>query len=309
MSAARNFDFQTLTPALQQFCNAVLSEDYKTATRLIQNTNINLDSPVNASNESLLCIFASEGRRDACLFLLSNGASLNGSPETPNTNAPIANAFRSNHSDLAKELAQYIFQNPGKKYDPKIAFGDSILFAVSTGDLSLLEYLIQQKANINATDKNGQTALHMLVYHLTNETPITAKLNPIQFTQILLKAGINVNLTCAETVTEDRRCPFIPDFPDPVLVTEQLRTRSALEIANSRIDSTCRVLGKPEKDWNLLMEFINLIEKWPLQLQRKQGLTHSLNFFPRQLIALVNDYAVPDNTVESKPTQLTTPNM
>lgn len=294
MSATRDIEFHRLSGSFQYLCSAVLSDNpdnFEYATMLIDEFNLDPDKAINAKGESLLCIAAGEGLSTACFFLLNKGASLYGSPTTPGWHAPITKALRNGHLELGQQLITKVIAD--EKCDRARALGASILVAVGTANLKLLEELIQHKANINAVNDKGRSALHMMIYHLTSDAPIAGMKNPLQFTQILLNAGIDVTLKCEDKTTEDRSCPWMPVFPgEPDFgYVETSSNSTALEIASYRLNTPHRILPTiPDRD--LLKKFCDAIQYHP----RKHQITDSLSsFFRTPLIKMVLEYAVPDS--------------
>lgn len=174
----------------------------------------------------------------------------------------------------------------------------SVIIAVNTANLEMLKELIGAKADLNVVNEKGHTALHLLVYHLTGEAPIPLMREPIQFTELLLKAGAVPDKTCEDVYLEDRACPWTVVFPgDPDWDLQEIRTnKTALEIATSRLNAEYPIWKLSIPNRQLLENYHDLIKQRMTEL-RHERIKLTLTFFtriPDPITSIVNGYDVHD---------------
>jgi len=162
----------TLADAQSDFFHAIDKDSLSLATKAIKN-GANPDQP-NAQGYTPLMIAAQTDNLRLTQYLLE----LKANPDIRNPFGETAVMLASYYgrTEMVKQL-----HLQGAKIDH--AGWNPLIYAATNGFLNIIEYLLDEKVDINATSPNGTTALMMAV-----------RSNHFDAAKLLLKRGANVNI-------------------------------------------------------------------------------------------------------------------
>ncbi|MHB1946805.1 MAG: ankyrin repeat domain-containing protein [Gammaproteobacteria bacterium] len=162
---------------------------------------VDINSVLTYNNHTALLLATDYGNKELCEVLLSRGASLTSKMTNYfDFRTPISVAIAHTHFTLAEQLLDHaIIQAKDGKCDLKEAIGPAIVFfssEVKETQLPLLKKLIDNKADVNATDNYGRNALRRLI-QFNNLHKTLAK----EIMSVLLNNGIDtINLYKGEVI-------------------------------------------------------------------------------------------------------------
>lgn len=199
--------------------NAIIQNDLKELIKLVNSMLVlkyNEKCPVEDSpfyRCSLLHAAATHGSPETVTFLLNKGFNVNFKNDAGQTPMHYAIVFRKKN---ICDILQILLQANGARINIKDSDGDSLLHYAVSRDLKVVEYLVKNKANVNAVNCWGETPLHtaaekadlpVMQYLLTHKadieikdsfggTPLRSALNgrdPEKAINLLIKAGANTS--------------------------------------------------------------------------------------------------------------------
>jgi ankyrin repeat protein len=191
--------------------------------------NVRFDASSDPSQIGItpLLLAASRGMADIMDFLLAKNADPN--LKSDNGRTPILEAFRNSESSQRLKMTKALLEHGANPNVRDFEQATPLIRAVFNGDKEIVELLLSHKAEVNAQDKNGRSALHWASLAVQNNRDMT----PI--TQLLIVAGADVNvrdnagrtpLQLAEGSGGANPMPTMPTIPPPGLRTIPTRSLS-----------------------------------------------------------------------------------
>ena len=144
---------------VQQLLDAAFHGDVKKIEKIVSKLNIN-NSDVH--KRTALHLAASEGQLEAVQFLIEHGADASAQDEFANT--PLNDAVRHKHDDIAAVIRQHC-QSNNLRGSAIVLSGCQAAVAMLTcsyrGDLTGVQRFINNGVEVNCSDYDGRTALHL----------------------------------------------------------------------------------------------------------------------------------------------------
>lgn len=175
---------------------------------------------------------AEAGAVKALKFLVEKGADIKKvQPETGNSVLHMAATSRKLNKESREALYDYLINE--KKIDVNIknkkgetplvfTFTSSRFLPPSKTGIENIEVLDKFKADINAQDESGKTALNIIVSNMQIRDPAAADLKPLEMAKVLIEKGADVNiadkdkrtplvsfLVCTSKVADDQKIEFV----------------------------------------------------------------------------------------------------
>ncbi|MDP0590317.1 MAG: ankyrin repeat domain-containing protein [Candidatus Endonucleobacter bathymodioli] len=167
----------------------------------------------NTNKHTLLHVACKNKMTEIVELLLYYGADVNGECN-PSCETPLLLAVDNQYLEIFKTLL-----NNNANVNAINTNGNSVIHLVCrVEDTSMLKALLDHRPNVDAKDYNGQTALHHVVTK-----------NMVDHTQLLLSAGASANIKNDEGVT-----PIFLTIYDNVLLNILLHHNSHLDYADSK---------------------------------------------------------------------------
>lgn len=151
--------------------------------------------PTKNDLTNALCAAANEGQTDIVQQLLAHGADMY---ECHSTGYSYSNAFYNavdgDHLDVVRIMLDHEKTQGHRSVKEAIineenGDGETPLFKACEGrDIALVQYLLENDADVNHKDCNGQTAIHHVIEQMHGGPN-----NRVQIAELLLQAGADVN--------------------------------------------------------------------------------------------------------------------
>ena len=180
------------------FINAVQDGDLKTVAAMLAK-NPDLASAKNPLGEPALNLAVNNGKREIARALLEAGADANS--DTPRLGLPLTNAA----CYWDKELVELLLDGGAEIDRLSMRGGESaLLSACGSAKYDTVRLLLARGANLNLTDKDGSTALHMAIIRYPHRFDERERI-----VKLLIEHGIDVSVRNDAGRTPRQLCDYL----------------------------------------------------------------------------------------------------